>query len=53
VDWAFVPLLAVGFGVGGYTGQQLVRHPPVRVLRLVVAAAGLTLAVKLGTSAYR
>jgi uncharacterized membrane protein YfcA len=48
-----VPLLAVGFGAGSYTGQQLVRHLPVRVLRVVVAVAGLALAVKLGASAYR
>jgi uncharacterized protein len=53
VDWAFVPLLALGFGVGSYTGQQLVRHLPVRVLRLIVAVAGLALAIKLGASAYR
>jgi uncharacterized membrane protein YfcA len=53
VDWAFVPLLAVGFGAGGYLGQQLVRHLPVRLLRAVVAVAGLALAVKLGASAYR
>jgi uncharacterized protein len=53
VDWAFVPLLALGFAVGSYAGQQLVRHLPVRVLRAVVAVAGLALAVKLGASAYR
>ena len=53
VDWAFVPLLAVGFGAGSYLGQQLVRRLPARLLRAVVAVAGLTLAVKLGASAYR
>jgi len=53
VDWAWVPLLAAGFLVGGYTGQRLVRHVPVGVLRAVVAVAGLALAVKLGASAYR
>ncbi len=53
VDWAFVPPLALGFGVGAYTGQHLVRHLPVRLLRAVVAVAGLALAVKLGASAYR
>jgi uncharacterized membrane protein YfcA len=51
--WAFVPLLAAGFGAGGYLGQQLVRHLPARLLRAVVAVAGLALAVKLGVSAYR
>jgi uncharacterized membrane protein YfcA len=53
VDWAFVPPLAAGFLLGGYTGQRLVRHVPPAVLRAVVAAAGLALAVKLGLSAYR
>jgi uncharacterized membrane protein YfcA len=53
VDWAFVPLLALGFGVGGYVGQRLVRHLPVGVLRVFVALVGLALAVKLGLSAYR
>jgi uncharacterized membrane protein YfcA len=53
VDWAFVPPLAAGFLIGGYAGQRLVRHLPVAVLRMVVALAGLALAVKLGISAYR
>ena len=53
VDWAFVPFLAAGFLIGGYAGQRLVRHLPVAVLRVVVAAAGVAMAVKLGISAYR
>jgi hypothetical protein len=53
VDWAFVPPLAAGFLVGGYAGQRLVRHLPVAALRVVVALAGLALAVKLGIAAYR
>ncbi|HEY0933326.1 MAG TPA: sulfite exporter TauE/SafE family protein [Trebonia sp.] len=52
VDWAFVPTLSAGFLIGGYAGQRLVRHFPAALLRLVVAAAGLALAVKLGISAY-
>jgi len=52
VDWTFVPLLALGFAVGSYTGQHLVRHLPVGLLRIVVAVAGLGLAVKLGASVY-
>jgi uncharacterized membrane protein YfcA len=52
VEWAFVPPLAAGFLVGGYAGQRLVRHLPVAVLRVVVALAGLALAVKLGITAY-
>jgi uncharacterized membrane protein YfcA len=53
VDWAFVPPLATGFLIGGYAGQRLARYLPARMLRLVVAAAGLALAVRLGLSAYR
>jgi len=53
VEWAFVPPLAAGFLIGGYAGQRLVRHLPVGLLRLIVALAGLALAVKLGISAYR
>lgn len=53
VDWAFVPLLAAGFGVGAYTGLRLVRHLPVTALRVFVAVAGLALAIKLGLTAYR
>jgi uncharacterized membrane protein YfcA len=45
--------LAAGFLIGGYAGQRLVRHLPVAVLRVIVALAGLALAVKLGISAYR
>jgi hypothetical protein len=53
VDWAFVPPLAAGFLIGGYAGQRLARHLPVAVLRVIVALAGLALAVKLGITAYR
>ena len=52
VDWTYVPLLALGFAVGSFTGQHLVRHLPVSLLRAVVALAGFGLAVKLGVSAY-
>jgi len=53
VDWAFVPPLAAGFLLGGYAGPRLARHLPAAALRVVVALAGLVLAVKLGASAYR
>jgi hypothetical protein len=53
VDWAFVPPLAAGFLIGGYAGQRLARHLPVTVLRVIVALAGLALAVRLGLAAYR
>jgi uncharacterized membrane protein YfcA len=53
VDWAFVPPLAAGFLIGGYAGQRLARHLPAAALRVIVALAGVALAVKLGISAYR
>lgn len=53
VRWAYVPLLALGFLAGGFTGAAVIRHLPVRALRIFIAAAGLSLAVKLGWSAYR
>jgi hypothetical protein len=53
VDWAFVPMLAAGFLIGGYTGNRLARYLPATALRVIVAVAGLVLAVKLGLSAYR
>jgi len=53
VHWLFVPPLAAGFLLGGYTGPRLARRLPVRALRVVVALCGLALAVKLGLAAYR
>lgn len=53
VHWLFVPPLAAGFLIGGFTGPRLVRRLPVRTLRFCVAVAGLALAVKLGIAAYR
>lgn len=52
VHWAYVPLLASGFLVGGFTGSKLVRRLPTRPLRVFIAAVGIALAVKLGMSAY-
>ncbi len=52
VHWLFVPPLAAGFLIGGYTGPGLVRRLPVGALRLFVALCGVALAVKLGVSAY-
>jgi uncharacterized membrane protein YfcA len=53
VDWAVVPLLAAGFLVGGMTGPRLARRLPARTLRVLVALAGLAMAVKLAAGAYR
>jgi hypothetical protein len=53
VNWACVPLLAAGFLIGGFIGPKLIRHLPVRALRLFIAAVGIALAIDLGLSAYR
>jgi uncharacterized membrane protein YfcA len=51
VHWAAVPPLALGLLVGGSIGPAVVRRSPVRVLRWVIALAGLGLAVKLAFAA--
>ena len=53
VRWAFVVPLAAGFLIGGWTGPKIVRRMPAPGLRLVVALAGLALAVTLAFGAYR
>ncbi|MDT5150490.1 MAG: uncharacterized protein QOI01_2223 [Mycobacterium sp.] len=53
IDWlAMVPL---GFGclVGSRLGPIIVRHAPATPLRLIIAVAGMALAVKLGFDTYR
>jgi uncharacterized membrane protein YfcA len=53
VRWWFVLPLAAGFLIGGWTGPKLVRRMPPEGLRVVVALAGVGLAVKLAWTAYR
>jgi uncharacterized membrane protein YfcA len=53
VRWSFVLPLAAGFLIGGWTGPKLVRRMPPDGLRVVVALAGMGLAVKLAWTAYR
>ena len=53
VHWVFVPTLAAGFLIGGFTGPRVVRRLPVKALRVFIALCGLALAVRLGISAYR
>jgi uncharacterized membrane protein YfcA len=53
VHWSFVPPLAAGFLIGGFTGPRIVRHLPADTFRVVIALCGLALAIKLGLSAYR
>jgi len=53
VRWSFVLPLAAGFLIGGWTGPKVVRRMPPEGLRVIVALAGVGLAVRLGWSAYR
>jgi uncharacterized membrane protein YfcA len=53
VRWSFVLPLAAGFLIGGWIGPKLVRRMPPESLRVVVALAGVGLAVKLAWTAYR
>jgi hypothetical protein len=53
VRWVFVAPLAAGFLIGGWTGPKLARRLPGQTLRVIVALAGVALAVKLGIGAYR
>ncbi|CAN5416148.1 sulfite exporter TauE/SafE family protein [soil metagenome] len=51
VDWRATVPLAVGLFAGGRLGPWVVRRVPVAPLRVVIAAAGVALAVKLWLSA--
>jgi uncharacterized membrane protein YfcA len=52
VDWLVVVPLGLGLLIGGRLGPVVVRRSPAGPLRLVIAAMGLGLAVKLGIDAY-
>jgi uncharacterized membrane protein YfcA len=52
VDWAAAAPLAIGFLIGGRLGPIAVRHTPATPLRILIAAAGVGLAVYLAASAY-
>lgn len=53
VDWVAVVPVAVGCLIGSRLGPVVVRRAPATPLRLLIAVAGLALAVKLGFDAYR
>jgi uncharacterized membrane protein YfcA len=53
VRWSAVLPLAAGFLVGGRLGPIIVRKAPAAPLRVLIACAGVTLAVHLGLDAYR
>jgi hypothetical protein len=52
VRWLAVLPLAIGFFAGGWLGPLVVRRLPVRPLRLLIATAGVLVAVRLGLEAY-
>ncbi|HUY30639.1 MAG TPA: sulfite exporter TauE/SafE family protein [Acidimicrobiales bacterium] len=53
VHWLAVLPLAAGFLAGGRIGPAIVRRAPATPLRVLIACAGLGLAVHLGLDAYR
>jgi uncharacterized membrane protein YfcA len=53
VRWSAVLPLAAGFLVGGRLGPIIVRKAPPASLRVLIACAGVALAVHLGLDAYR
>jgi uncharacterized membrane protein YfcA len=52
VHWLAVVPLAAGFFGGGLLAPRVVRRAPTRLLRLLVAAAGVVIAIRLGLEAY-
>jgi uncharacterized membrane protein YfcA len=53
VHWLAVIPLGAGCLIGSRLGPVVVRHAPATPLRVLIAVAGLALAVKLGLDAYR
>ncbi len=52
IDWVVVLPLGIGFLIGGYCGPIVVRHVPVRLLRILIAFAAFGLAADLFVQAY-
>lgn len=53
IDWAAAAPLAAGLFIGGRIGPVVVRHSPARLLRRLIAVAGVGLAIYLALDAYR
>ena len=52
IDWAAVAPLGIGCLLGSRLGPLIVRRAPATPMRLLIAAAGLAVAVKLGIDTY-
>jgi uncharacterized membrane protein YfcA len=52
IAWSAAVPLAVGLFLGGRVGPRVVRRAPQKVLRRIIAVAGIALAVTLGFDAY-
>lgn len=52
VDWTAVVPLGIGCLIGSRLGPMVVRRAPATLLRYLIGAAGLTLAIRLGLQAY-
>jgi uncharacterized protein len=53
IDWGAVVPLGIGCLIGSRIGPAIVRRAPPTPMRLMIAAAGLALALKLGLDTYR
>jgi uncharacterized protein len=53
IDWLAVVPMGIGCLLGSRLGPVVVRHAPATPVRLVIAVAGIALAVKLGLDTYR
>jgi uncharacterized protein len=53
VRWSAVLPLALGLMVGGRIGPMVLRRAPAGPVRVVIALAGLALAIRIGLDAYR
>jgi uncharacterized protein len=52
VNWPAVAAVGIGCLIGSRLGPVVVRHSPAGPIRVLIGAAGLALAVKLGLDAY-
>lgn len=53
VHWPAVAAMGIGCLIGSRLGPVVVRHAPATPLRMLIAVAGMALAIKLGFDTYR